>query len=210
MPDLVAIRSILKAGLEWLYDTVQPPGAILQHHGVSSPRVGDLWFGFTPTGWQWHPVVTVNVTRPRRHSDTGELLNPLDQAEMDTVADTLGSLRLDVIAGWWNGAGFDTGSFGLSKTAHPSLVATVDRYRAGCAEHPFKSVFCTCGWYQQGNALLVSPMWPAADETWKCSRCGSLRWVAASLTGPVDYGGRAIRQCVPCGFYSTDAAVSDG
>jgi C4-type Zn-finger protein len=39
---------------------------------------------------------------------------------------------------------------------------------------------------------------------WHCPRCGSTRWVAASLTGPVSYGGKAIRQCVPCGYYSGD------
>lgn len=42
-------------------------------------------------------------------------------------------------------------------------------------------------------------------EDWRCPRCGSPRWVAASLTGPVSLGGRAIRQCVPCGHYSDDA-----
>ncbi len=43
-------------------------------------------------------------------------------------------------------------------------------------------------------------MWPA----WRCPRCGSDRWVAASLTGPVSHGGRAIKQCIPCGHYSGD------
>lgn len=33
---------------------------------------------------------------------------------------------------------------------------------------------------------------------WRCTRCGSARWVAASLNG----GYTVIRQCVPCGFYS--------
>lgn len=42
------------------------------------------------------------------------------------------------------------------------------------------------------------------EERWHCPRCGSPRWVAASLTGPVEYGGRAIKQCVPCGHYSND------
>jgi hypothetical protein len=48
------------------------------------------------------------------------------------------------------------------------------------------------------------------DDRWRCRRCGSVRWVAASLTGPVDYGGRAIKQCVPCGHYSSDPAAPDG
>jgi hypothetical protein len=49
---------------------------------------------------------------------------------------------------------------------------------------------------------------PSEDE-WRCKRCGSDRWVAASLTGPVGRGfhGKAIRQCVPCGRYSDDPVV---
>ncbi len=44
---------------------------------------------------------------------------------------------------------------------------------------------------------------------WKCSRCGSNRWVAASVTGPVSHGGRAIKQCIPCGHYSNDKVDPD-
>jgi hypothetical protein len=47
-------------------------------------------------------------------------------------------------------------------------------------------------------------------EEWRCPRCRSTRWVAASLTGPVEYGGRAIRQCVPCGHYSNDDVPARG
>lgn len=51
------------------------------------------------------------------------------------------------------------------------------------------------------------PEQPAAPSAqWSCPRCGSPRWVAASLTGPVQYGGSAIKQCVPCGHYSNSAA----
>lgn len=41
-------------------------------------------------------------------------------------------------------------------------------------------------------------------DTWRCKGCGSARWVSASVTGPVEYGGRAIKQCIPCGRYSND------
>lgn len=47
---------------------------------------------------------------------------------------------------------------------------------------------------------------PPEPDPWRCSRCGSGRWVSASLTGPVSHGGKAIRQCVPCGHYSGDPA----
>jgi hypothetical protein len=52
-------------------------------------------------------------------------------------------------------------------------------------------------------AHFDTPVRPAdTPEPWKCKRCGSDRWVRASLTGPVSHGGKAIRQCVPCGHYS--------
>lgn len=44
---------------------------------------------------------------------------------------------------------------------------------------------------------------------WHCPRCRSPRWVAASLTGPVEYGGTAIKQCVPCGYYSNDPVTAE-
>lgn len=74
------------------------------------------------------------------------------------------------------------------------------------------------------TAVDVIPLWPItwpevcaeglADEArqadpWRCSRCGSWRWVSASLTGPVSHGGRAIRQCTPCGHYSGDDATHE-
>lgn len=44
------------------------------------------------------------------------------------------------------------------------------------------------------------------DKAWRCSRCEGTQWVRASLTGPVESGGRAIKQCIPCGHYSNDPA----
>ena len=54
----------------------------------------------------------------------------------------------------------------------------------------------------EDERVAIAVAAPAAVVTWRCSRCGAPRWVAASLTGPVSHGGRAIKQCVPCGWYS--------
>jgi len=43
-------------------------------------------------------------------------------------------------------------------------------------------------------------------DAWHCRRCGSTRWVAASLTG----GLTRVRQCVPCGYYSGDRVPAVG
>lgn len=53
-------------------------------------------------------------------------------------------------------------------------------------------------------ALAIPDTAPETPSAWSCPRCGSDRWVAASLTGPVEFGGRAIKQCAPCGYYSSD------
>lgn len=45
------------------------------------------------------------------------------------------------------------------------------------------------------------------SDGWRCKRCGADRWVAASLSGPDYDGSRSIRQCVPCGHYSTDPVM---
>lgn len=58
------------------------------------------------------------------------------------------------------------------------------------------------------SARRVSHVITETDRPWQCKKCGSGKWVAASLTGPVGYGGRAIKQCVPCGSYSSDPVES--
>jgi hypothetical protein len=58
------------------------------------------------------------------------------------------------------------------------------------------------GWRDQPPARRT-------EQGWRCARCGSPKWVAASLTGPVVLGGRAIKQCVPCGHYSNDPATGE-
>jgi hypothetical protein len=56
-------------------------------------------------------------------------------------------------------------------------------------------------------ALAATEETPETD--WRCKRCGSTRWGSASLTGPVEYGGTAIKQCVPCGHYSNDPVTDE-
>lgn len=95
----------------------------------------------------------------------------------------------------------------------PTLRARLAEFAAG---HPESAVT----WAVVGDAEPIAPAAVVAEipnaadaiksyaelhgDGWRCKRCGSPKWVAASLTGPVGYGGRAIRQCVPCGRYSGD------
>lgn len=54
------------------------------------------------------------------------------------------------------------------------------------------------------SAEAVSQFGLSAKK-WRCSRCNSKRWVSASLNGGVT----RIKQCVPCGHYSSDLVESE-
>lgn len=157
------VRAVLRAGLTWLYETEQPPDAIDQHHGHGR-CVGDRRYDFAPYGAKARPVVIVCVLKPRVDG-AGKVLNPLGgPAEMDAVAEALAELG-HLVADRWNGAAnHATGSLGMADPAHPSLVAAVDRYRAGCPDHT--SPLCGwdgCPWFSTGNKRMVLPAWPAPE-----------------------------------------------
>lgn len=158
------VRQVLAAGLGWLFDTVQPEGAILQHHGTGSPGYTGRRYRFCPDGLE-HGCVVVVEGSPAINADG--LIDPMTAAEVDTITRLLAELGRPV---WrpWNGAGLHTGSFALDGWAHPSLRQALARYRAGCPTHD-GDVFCgrshhsdPCTWYADGHRLVVEPTWPAA------------------------------------------------
>jgi hypothetical protein len=154
----------LAAGLRWLYDTEQPVGAILHHSGVILRSADNRTFGFVPSGARQRPVVVVDVTKvewiDRGPYEFKEPANPLEPGELEALAEQISALGFEV-DGTWNGHPGIAGSIGLKRTANPSLLAAVDVYLAGCQEHPNRSVFCDCGWYSAGRALVVPPTVPA-------------------------------------------------
>jgi len=168
--DPAQVRAVLAAGLSWLYDTVQPHGAIVSHHGVFR-ILGERSYRFIPaniTNPGGLPVVVCAVARPHfDENNQWRLTNPIDgPAEIDAFAALLAELGPPVVDRWNGQEGCTSGSLQLGRRAHPTLLAAVDTYHAGCLEHPQHSVFCRCGWYQAGTALSVDPVWPvevAAD-----------------------------------------------
>lgn len=157
-------RSVLTAGLAWLYDTTQPDGAGITHHGVTSPKVDGRRYQFIPQGAHNRPVVVVDVAEPKYPNDPNlPILNPLGgQAEMDAYTVVLRELGAEV-ATTWNGKG-ETGSLGLALPAHPSLVAAVRLYLDGCPVQEIGhrgSSLCSCGWFDHPKSLLIKPTWPA-------------------------------------------------
>lgn len=151
-------RAVLAAGLDWLYRTRQPDDAIQQHHGITLPGLGNRYYGFCPEGADKRPVVSVNVARPKhRDTVTYELTNPIGPNELRALTTELHSLGVRVTC-TWNGHPGPHGSLGLDRPAHPSLLAAVKRYHAGCPEHPDRSVFCDCDAWSAGHKRVIAPV----------------------------------------------------
>lgn len=155
-------RAVLAAGLEWLTRTEQPEGTILSHHGFSIHAKGNRVIQFTPDHGGAVCRLSVSVAKEDRDIDTMELRNPLEEGESAAILADLEALGASVHATWGargeeSGDGTAFFSVALDDAPSPTLFAAIERYRAGCPDHPSKGVFCDCGWWQQGNRLLVPP-----------------------------------------------------
>jgi hypothetical protein len=158
---MTTLAAILDTGLNWLYDTVQPDNAHQQHHGITlGLPEANRWYGFCPDGARHLPVVSVNVGKPE-WIDNGfnrpmTLANPIDADELPRLAEELRRRGFEP-HDTWNGHPGDTGSVGLVRPAHPTLVAAVQRYHRGCTVHPQRSVFCDCEAWRAEGARIVRP-----------------------------------------------------
>ncbi|MFC9285660.1 hypothetical protein [Streptomyces sp. NPDC057052] len=161
-----ALDEILDTGLAWLYDTVQPDDAHQQHHGLTLhlPEA-NRWYGFCPSGAQHRPVVSVDVINVEWIDNGPNSLqtpaNPLEPGELPALVRELYRRGFES-TGTWNGHPGVSGSVGLVRPAHPTLVAAVDRYRRGCTVHPERSVFCDCEAWTAGFRRVAEPARPAA------------------------------------------------
>ncbi|MFM9777066.1 hypothetical protein [Streptomyces scabiei] len=158
---MTTLATILDAGLGWLYDTVQPDDAHQQHHGITLhlPEA-NRWYGFCPDGAQHRPVVSVDVLKVEWIDNGPNRLptpaNPLDRDEMRDLVAELRRRGFESF-GTWNGHPGTSGSVGLTRKAHPTLVAAVERYHRGCTAHPERSVFCDCDTWNAGFRRVVRP-----------------------------------------------------
>lgn len=152
--DVMPHLPMLLIGLRWLFDTTQPDMALQQHHGQQIGSVDNRTLRFIPSGWNGHAIVVVDVT----HVDYGQPhqppRNPLAPGELAAFADLLDGMGEDVAA-TWNGHPAITGSLALATPAHPSLLAAVSRYTAGC-QRQGGDRFCPCDWYVHGHRHIVS------------------------------------------------------
>lgn len=157
---MTTLAAVLDTGLGWLYDTAQPDDARTDHHGIVLHLPdANRWYGFSPTGANHLPVVSVDVAKVEHKLDAdGDYIpaNPLEPDELAALAAEL-EQRGHKVDSTWNGHPGVSGSVGLVRPAHPTLVAAVDRYRRGCTVHPERSVFCDCEAWTAGFSRVVQP-----------------------------------------------------
>ncbi|MFE7106597.1 hypothetical protein ACFU98_35155 [Streptomyces sp. NPDC057575] len=155
------LDTFLTAGLRWLYETGQPDNAWQGHHGLllRAPAANRLYSFIPANDWK-RPVVAVDVAKiewiDNGPNELKTPANPLAAGELESLAAELRSLGYEFTA-TWNGYPQTTGSVGLARPAHPSLLAAVDRYHAGCLVHPKRSVFCDCDAWREGFTRIIRP-----------------------------------------------------
>lgn len=159
------LTAALDTGLAWLFDTEQPADAHVFHLGESLWTNVNRHVSFVPSGVDHLPVVVLNVSRGEyTTSHDGHVLpsNPLLKGELEDLAADL-ERRGYPIHKTWNGHPGITGSVCLARPAHPTLLAAVARYHAGCPAHPSESVFCGCEVWRGQYARRVQLTAPAAS-----------------------------------------------
>ncbi|MUL76201.1 hypothetical protein [Mycolicibacterium sp. CBMA 226] len=123
----------LLVGLRWLFDTAQPRAAMVSAGG-QVVRSGRRSLRFRPVDWQGHAVI--EIVGPAAAGD------PSPRAELEAYVQALDDMGEDVVASWIGRRG-QVRSIALARPVHPTLRAAVDRYVAGCVEHPGRQ--CACG-----------------------------------------------------------------
>lgn len=159
------VRQVLAAGLAWLFDTEQPPDALVRD-GRLSTLVDGVRFTFV-AGENGRAVLVVAVAEPR-FERTGasarfgayRVTNPVNAdllAAIPRLLDELGHL----VAQMWGSE--QSTSYRLRGTVHPTLVDAVQRFEGGCPAHGRITEWSAagCGWLGHGTGQLVAPEWPA-------------------------------------------------
>lgn len=160
-----SVADVLDAGLRWMFETEQPDDAHAQHHGAMLAADGNRTYRFIPVGARKRPVIVVDVAKvewiDNGPNDLKTPANPLEPGELEALASEL-TARGYTVETTWNGHPGISGSVGLLTPAHPSQVAAVERYLAGCVEHTDRSVFCDCEAWRAGFQRVVRPALTAA------------------------------------------------
>ena len=161
-----AVRTALSAGLHWLYHTVQPETALVEHRGVRLPAPPRI-LRFLPVSDAGKPVVVVEVAVHRRQGQFGGPAEVLDDAEILDVAAELASHNVTIIRQDNHRL---TATIVLAQPAHESLRAAVGRYAAGCPYHhslvcdaPISAHGPGCPWRTTGHRAAIWPETPWSE-----------------------------------------------
>jgi hypothetical protein len=144
------VKAATERALTWLYDTEQPADALVM------PAGRELTFGNTDLSVGVRPGVTgptlvLSLPRP------GQSLNRAQWDEWQTLVAKLAKKHQTAIARTFNGPPTHTGAVVLDAAAHPTLVAAVQRFQAGCPWHRGACRDEGCSWYSSGARIVVNP-----------------------------------------------------
>lgn len=158
------LRKRLRETLLWLA-CEQPLDAVLTHHGIAvqiTPEVSahPPWLSVVPGGSPGESVrFTLDDGRPPPHGGFRMTMNDVARVRAAFEAELPpGSIRHV-----WGEHGDDFSepsgfvSILCRIPINSRLADAVDRYHAGCPDHPNRTVFCDCRRWRDGFAAL---MWP--------------------------------------------------
>lgn len=149
----------LASGISWLFDVVQPPTALVRPEGVALPVVAGRRLIFAPGGAGQGAAVIIQAAAGHPGGD-------LEDEEISQLA-----LAVEGIAGVAVRVETPTGAvraarIQLSRSAHPSLLAALARFRSGCPVHHrpacghTRGAEAPCQWFARGARALIAPAEP--------------------------------------------------
>ncbi|MGH3556011.1 MAG: hypothetical protein ACRDTK_00560 [Mycobacterium sp.] len=167
-PCTIDIDRVLRAGLDWLYNTVQPDTAIIDPRNTTT-AAGHRVINFMPLGWASKASVIVEVAHVAWGLGPGAgPLNPMPPAELDQLAThvTASGTEVDEVRCAPRPL---VGTITLTRDAHPTLRAAVARFNAGCPIHRSRRCWRAqhhggrdCSWYNDGQRGVIWPFTAAA------------------------------------------------
>lgn len=169
-PPAVDIDHVLRTGLDWLYNTVQPDSAIIDPHNTAS-TVGHRAIKFTPLGWAHKASVIIEVADVVWGLGPGAgPLNPMPPAELDQLAAHITALGAPVKEVRCDPRPL-VGTITLAQDAHPALRVAVARFNTGCPIHASRRCWLPCdhggrdcSWYSIGQRGVIWPFTTASPR----------------------------------------------
>lgn len=154
------VELYLRSAVSW-FGSPQPVGALLSHHGITAVKNFDCRsLCVVPIAADGQPAIVIS----------GEGKNPPVFTDEDLTNLKELVSRIVPVSQTWNGKNmvwndrthraeelFCTSySIGLAVEIGTACKRLVDTYRRGCRAHG-DDVFCNCGWYARGEAMVNFP-----------------------------------------------------